>query len=168
MEITVNINNTMKNKNLETLFNLPDISNDISDTPSPTVKQLSNETLTTVEKIDKALTRVKGLDADDSEMDALSESAKKAFEEILDLGYQVDSRSAGDILGIASQFLGHAITAKTAKINKKLKMIDLQLKKAKLEADKLKNAPELVEEVQGTIMDRNELLAEILAQQKNK
>ena len=43
----------------------------------------------------------------------------------------VDSRWASDIFGVASTMLGHAITAKTAKLNKKLKMVDLQLKKSK-------------------------------------
>ena len=56
--------------------------------------------------------------------------------------------------------LGHAITAKTAKINKKLKMLDLQLKKAQLDA---KNAAKN-EEIENTplgdgkALDRNELL----------
>jgi hypothetical protein len=48
----------------------------------------------------------------------------------MDLGMNVDSRWASDIFGVASTMLGHAITAKTAKLNKKLKMVDLQLKKA--------------------------------------
>ena len=47
-------------------------------------------------------------------------------------------------------------------------MIDLQLKKAKLDADKLKNNPEQVEEANGTVMDRNELLDELLKRQKEQ
>jgi hypothetical protein len=72
----------------------------------------------------------------------------------------VDSRYASEIFGVASQMLGHAITAKTAKVNKKLRMIDLQLKKAKLDQDTNKEAALPVG--QGTVLDRNELLASLL------
>jgi len=57
--------------------------------------------------------------------------------------------------------LNHAITAKTAKLNKKLKMIDLQLKKATLDQrqakvdEKIDNIP--LGDV-GQTLDRNELL----------
>jgi hypothetical protein len=52
--------------------------------------------------------------------------------------------------------LGHAITAKTAKINKKLKMIDLQLKKARL--DQIKEPEEEIPTAQGRVLSRNDLL----------
>jgi hypothetical protein len=58
--------------------------------------------------------------------------------------------------------LNHAITAKTAKLNKKLKMIDLQLKKATLDQrqakadEKIDNIP--LGEGLGQNLDRNELL----------
>jgi hypothetical protein len=58
--------------------------------------------------------------------------------------------------------LNHAITAKTAKLNKKLKMIDLQLKKATLDQrqakadEKIDNIP--LGEGSGQNLDRNELL----------
>jgi hypothetical protein len=56
--------------------------------------------------------------------------------------------------------LFHAITSKTAKINKKLKMLDLQLKKAQLDQktagkEEEINATPLGE---GKSLDRNELL----------
>jgi hypothetical protein len=56
--------------------------------------------------------------------------------------------------------LGHAITAKTAKINKKLKQLDLQLKKAALD-QKVQTKTEEVENTpigEGKALDRNELL----------
>ena len=75
---------------------------------------------------------------------------------------QVDSRFSGDIFSVASNMLNHAITAKTAKLNKKLKMIDLQLKKATLDQrqakadEKIDNIP--LGEGSGQNLDRNELL----------
>ena len=65
--------------------------------------------------------------------------------------------------------LGHAITAKTAKINKKLKMIELQLKKAQLD-QKMASKTEEIESTplgDGKTLDRNELL-KILSSKTNE
>jgi hypothetical protein len=78
---------------------------------------------------------------------------------------QVDSRFASEIFNSASSFLGHAITSKTAKINKKLKMLDLQMKKLALE-QKAQSKTEEIENTpigEGSLVDRNELLRSILA-----
>jgi hypothetical protein len=73
---------------------------------------------------------------------------------------QVDSRFASEIFSVASIMLGHAITAKTAKLDKKLKMIDLQLKKAKLDQA---TPPEATVSQTGTgvVLSRNDLLARL-------
>jgi len=82
-----------------------------------------------------------------------------SYKDLMDLGMNVEARVASEILGSASQFLGHAITARNAKINKKLKMIDLLLKKAKLDNDSDEPSTTTGE---GKMLDRNELLAEVL------
>ena len=74
----------------------------------------------------------------------------------MDLGMNVDSRFASEIFGVASNFMNHAITAKNAKVNKKLKMIDLQLKKLKL--DKTEGNESDVQHGEGMVLDRNEIL----------
>jgi hypothetical protein len=80
----------------------------------------------------------------------------------------VDSRYASEIFAVAGTMLGHALTAKTAKLNKKLKMIQLQLQKAKLDQDKLKQLqkdgedPE-IETAQGQVLSRNDLLERLLS-----
>ena len=84
----------------------------------------------------------------------------------MDLGMQVDSRFASEIFSVASQMLGHAITAKTAKMNKKLKMIDLQLKKAKLDKDEVNNNN--IPTGQGAVLDRNELLSRLVDRTNTK
>jgi hypothetical protein len=69
--------------------------------------------------------------------------------------------------------LGHAITAKTAKLDKKLKMIQLQLAKAKLDhqikkdAGKAQDADEPIDG-EGVVLDRNDLLKQILANKQDK
>lgn len=80
----------------------------------------------------------------------------------------VEPRFSGVILQTAGVMLGHAITAKTAKLDKKLKMVQLQLAKAKLDYQiekDAKNANPIDEAVegQGMVLDRNELLKTILA-----
>jgi hypothetical protein len=101
-------------------------------------------------------------------MDELAKTATDSYKDLMDLGMQVDSRFAAEIFNSASSMLGHAITAKTAKINKKLKMLDLQLKKAQLD-HKIASKTEEIESTplgEGNLVDRNELLKSILANNK--
>lgn len=166
------------NKKLEELFGLNDQDDDLQSVLptqeenydlSPTISQ---ETLKTIEKVESALPTVKGLEATDREMDDFSDLAKEAFNNLMDLGLQVDARFSAEIFNSASSMLGHAISAKTAKVNKKLKMIDLQLKKAELDRKLAVQAAKTdsTEDVEsanlgvGMIVDRNELIRQVLAQ----
>ena len=123
-------------------------------------REITTNALNALEKIDNALPQVRGLDASDNELDELAQMAVDSFKDLSDLGMQVDSRFSSEIFSVASNMLGHAITAKTAKLNKKLKMIDLQLKKAQLD-QKLAGKAEEIENTpvgEGKALDRNELL----------
>jgi hypothetical protein len=119
-----------------------------------------NESLAQLDKIELALPAVKGLESSDGEMDALASKAQESFDNLMDLGMNVDSRYASEIFNVASQMLGHAITAKNAKINKKLKIIELQLKKARLDIDS--GSDNNLPTAEGHILDRNELLNRLL------
>ena len=119
------------------------------------------DTLAALDKIEAALPAVKGLEASDQEMDELADKAKREFDNLMDLGMNVDSRYASEIFAVASQMLGHAITAKNAKLNKKLKMIELQMKKLKL--DQEAGNDNILPTAQGHVLDRNELLRTLLA-----
>ena len=121
--------------------------------------------LTNVDKIDAALPSVRELDTSDKEMDDIALLAQDTFKDLMDLGMNVDSRFSGEIFSNASRMLDTALSAKSAKINKKLRMVDLQLKKATLDARLAKEAKangEEVEDGQGQSVDRNQLLMEIL------
>lgn len=126
---------------------------------------ISKETLDTIERVDNALPQVRGLDASDKDLDDLADMAKDSFNNLMDLGMQVDSRFSAEIFAVAGAMLGHALTAKTNKINKKLKMIDLQLKKAELDR-KLsitnKDKPDETPLGTGSVVDRNELIKMIM------
>jgi hypothetical protein len=152
-------------RKLEELFDLPPTSEEIdSAVPSLPETRLSLAELdSTIDKIDAALPAVRDLDASDREMDDLADMAKSSYNDLMDLGMQVDSRFASEIFGVASNMLGHAITAKTAKLNKKLKMIDLQLKKARMDQDRNKDEP--MDTAHGEVLNhlsRNELLEKLI------
>ena len=113
-----------------------------------------------IDKIDSALPAVRDLDASDGEMDELADLAKDSYKDLMDLGMQVDSRFASEIFNVAGTMLGHAITAKTAKMNKKLKVIDLQLKKMRL--DQQTPEEQQLATAQGQVLNRNDLLERLL------
>jgi hypothetical protein len=117
-----------------------------------------------IDKINAALPMVRDLESSDQEMDELAAKATKTFDDLMDLGFNVDSRFAAEIFGVAGTMLGHALTAKTAKLNKKLKMVDLQMKKLKLDQDQRRNAPEAaMETAHGQVLSRNDLLERLIA-----
>lgn len=118
----------------------------------------------TIDKIDEALPAVRGLEASDKEMDDLATKAQETFDDLMDLGMQVDSRYSAEIFAVAGTMLGHALTAKTAKLNKKLKMVDLQLKKMKIDQDQAsKTDDEPMETAHGQVLSRNDLLERLMA-----
>jgi len=157
-------------KKLEELFELPTDEKDVNESQIEKAEAdlITQEAYNTIDKIEKALPAVKGLEAADGEMDELAQLATSSYKDLMDLGMQVDSRFASEIFNSAGTMLGHAITAKTAKINKKLKMLDLQLKKAQLD-QKIANKSEEIEATplgEGKMLDRNELL-KVLAAKKD-
>ena len=132
------------------------------------IAEITQEAFSNLDKIENALPQVRGLASSDSEMDDLAKLAQDSYKDLMELGMQVDSRFASEIFGVAGTMLGHAITAKTAKINKKLKMIDLQLKKAQLDQKAILTSKEIENTPvgEGSLLDRNELLKQILANKK--
>ena len=122
---------------------------------------------TTIDKIDAALAEVSDVDRSDSELDEIADMAKKSFDDLSDLGMNVDSRFAAEIFSVAGTMLGHALSAKTAKMNKKLKMIELQMKKLKLDRD-LKGDEGPTETAQGQVLNRNDLLERLMASRDQK
>jgi hypothetical protein len=155
-------------KKLSELFDLPTEESLTEPVLSKDMDLVTQETYSNLDKIEQALPQVRGLEASDTEMDELAKLAQDSYKDLMDLGMQVDSRFASEIFNSAGTMLGHAITAKTAKINKKLKMIDLQLKKASLDQKNVEKDKE-IENVplgEGSLVDRNELLKSILANKK--
>lgn len=142
-------------------------------------KSRLSESEESLKKIESALPEISDMVTMDSEIDELSELAKQQAVDLLDLGMNVDPRFSGPILQTASSLMGHAISAKATKIDKKLKMVQLQLQKAKLEyqiekdnkkvaATSKSDASPGTSVVDGVAVeiDRNTLLRELLENQK--
>lgn len=159
-------------KKLEQLFDLPpieDTANVQEDIEEQRAELASAENI--IDRIDQALPQVHDLDTADTELDELSNLAKQKFEDLMDLGMNVEARYSGTILQTAGVLLGHAITAKQAKIDKKLRTVDLQLKKMRLDQAAAKaDGVEAGKPVDGqaVVLDRNELLRQILSQGKDQ
>jgi hypothetical protein len=158
-------------RKLEELFDLPPTTEEVeAAVPSIAENRTAIQTLDdAIDKIDAALPAVRGLESTDQEMDELAGLATSSYKDLMDLGMQVDSRFASEIFGVASNMLGHAITAKTAKLDKKLKMIDLQMKKVRLDQQQADKDPEgaAAQQGQGHVLSRNELLERILGKNQN-
>jgi len=152
-------------KKLEELFDLPTAEQEPDAVPpAETARQTLAALDDSIDKINAALPAVRGLESSDQEMDELSDLAQHSYKDLMDLGMQVDSRFAAEIFSVASNMLGHAITAKTAKLDKKLKMIDLQLKKMRLDQNVKTEDPAggAMETAQGMVLSRNDLLERLL------
>ena len=127
-------------KKLEEILNLPESKKIVKDEEKKAKKaevaQPFLRDMSEFDKISAALPAVKGLgDVSDSELDELAKKATDAYDDIMDLGMNVEARYSARMFEVASAMLKNAIDAKSAKIDKKLKMIELQLKKQKLDMD---------------------------------
>ena len=158
-------------KKLEDLLNLPDSQEIVKEDQDKSDKIAKSEiaeqeetrrSIVELDKISSALPQVKGLgEMADKELNEVSDKAMQAYEDLMDLGMNVDSRYSGRIFEVAGNFLRNAIDAKSGKIDKKLKMIELQLKKQKLDQGNKDGGP--IEESDGfVISDRNELMKKLL------
>jgi hypothetical protein len=152
-------------KRLEEVFNLPQDTEPFV-APEPETKNTQvislEDRLEEFDKISAALPRVKGLgDISDAELDALATRAEDAFNELYDLGMSVDPRYGARMFEVAAQMMNAAITAKSNKIDKKLKMIDLQIKKYAIDK---KNGTAENTSIDGEgyiITDRNSILEKL-------
>jgi hypothetical protein len=151
-------------KKLETLFNLDEAKKEVVPSEKPVHEEITSidESYKAVQEITRSLPQIAELDElGENELDTLSSKAEQAYDDLMDLGMNVEVRYSGRIFEVAGTMLKNAIDAKNAKIEKKLKAIDLQLKKLKIEKD-AGDEPDDVLQGQGYIIsDRNELLKKL-------
>jgi hypothetical protein len=152
-------------KKLETLFNLDEAQKEeksVAERPKHEQITSIDDQYNAVQEITKTLPQIAELDAlDDGELDNLATKAEQAYDDLMDLGMNVEVRYAGRIFEVASSMMGNAIAAKTAKIDKKLKAVDLQLKKLKIEKDAGDDPNDVLQGQGYIITDRNDLLKKL-------
>lgn len=154
-------------KKLEELFNLESAeSKNIADEtliipPHDKIASL-DDSFRAVREITKNLPQIQELETlDDKELDDLAKKAEAAYDDLMDLGMNVEVRYAGRIFEVAASMMGNAITAKTNKIDKKLKAVDLQLRKLKIDKDSGDDPNDIINGQSYIITDRNELLRKL-------
>lgn len=148
------------------MLNLPEAKKTIKKAEKEQAVQQAQPLLRDISEFDKisaALPQVKGLgDISDNEFDALAQRATDAFDDLMDLGMNVEARYSGRVFEVAGGMLKNAIDAKAAKIDKKLKMIELQLKKQKLDQDSGDESGSVDVTGSGVIVaDRNSLIEKL-------
>ena len=154
---------------MEDFFNLPPTPTEVEEElPTKSREELLIEassicsSMSTAEKVDFALPTVVGLEAHDNDMEDIAKKAISTFNDLIALGGNVPDMHAGKIYEVAGQMLKTALDAKNAKADRKLKMIELQLKKVRSEQIDLEQGNGSRRDGGGEF-DRNELLKYIVS-----
>ena len=166
-------------KKLEDLLNLPDSKEIIKQAEVQEAEQTKHEMANVVEtfrdieefdKIASALPAIKGLGkmADD-ELNEIADKAMQAYDDLMDLGMNVESRYSGRVFEVAGGMLKTALDAKVAKLDKKLKMVQLQLQKAKFDAaeNKANDNDTAIQGEAEEFEDRNALINAVINKMNN-
>lgn len=141
---------------LEEVLNLPDLDEVLLQPTSEDIEHALEE----AKELEKQFEKINGFDQHDDEMDTLADLAVNAHKDLQDLGMNVEVKYAGEIFSSSSQMLKIAVDAKNNKVEKKLKLLRLQLDKMRL--DKMAKE-ESNNTLDGTAiaLDRNEILRQL-------
>jgi hypothetical protein len=156
-------------KKLEELFNMEDKETAQQQEEQSVPVEVTPQQIKSIEESYKEVTKITGdlpkineLDAlEEKDLDSLADKAEKAYDDLMDLGMNVEVRYSGRIFEVASSMLKNAIDAKTAKVDKKLKAVDLQLKKFKLDQDSPEDPNDVLDGKGYVMLDRNELIKKL-------
>ena len=161
-------------KKLEDLFDLASFDNETEGeievkTDIVAGAEQLRELDSTLEKIDAALPSVTDIASSDDELDHLAQLAEDSFKDLMELGMNVEPMRGSEIFTTASSMLGHAINAKNSKIDKKLKIVQLQIQKARLELKERELNNNDNDHIDGdsTLLDRNAILEAVLNKNKS-
>ena len=162
-------------KKLEDMLNLPDNKDIVKESnkdkaESAIVEQQDTfRDIAEFDKIASALPAVKGLgEMADKELNEVADKAMQSYEDLMDLGMNVESRYSGRVFEVAGSMLKTGLDAKVAKLDKKLKMVELQLKKEKMDRDSGPSDGDIVNGEGYVVTDRNSLLERLKGLDKDK
>lgn len=136
-------------KKLNDVFNLPeeDDDSDIDETVDIDHKETDNETITyniedfkpVISKANEISREIRDTENIDKDFDELSKRSMEVFELLVDIGQNIEDKHVSDIFDVASKMMTNSISAKTHKMERKLKAINLEIQnhKADIEQQKL-------------------------------
>ena len=156
-------------KKLEELFNMEDKETAQQQEEQSVPVEVTPQQIKSIEESYKEVTKITGdlpkinelVALEEKDLDSLADKAEKAYDDLMDLGMNVEVRYSGRIFEVASSMLKNAIDAKTAKVDKKLKAVDLQLKKFKLDQDSPEDSNDVLDGKGYVMLDRNELIKKL-------
>jgi hypothetical protein len=159
-------------KKLEELLNMPDSKEIVQKDKEQSSKaekkhaiiehENTQRDIAELDKISAALPQVKGLgELADKELNEVAEKSMNAYEDLMDLGMNVEARYSGRVFEVAGNMLKTNLDAKVAKLDKKLKMVELQLKKEKNDKDGGESPDGIVSGEGYVVTDRNSLLEKL-------
>lgn len=141
---------------LEEVLDLPPLNEAEPIKPSEDDLQTALER---AKELENQVSKIDGFDRHDDEMDELAGMAIQAHKDLQDLGMNVEIRHAGEIFSSSSQMLKIAVDAKNLKVEKKLKLLKLQLERIRMDRALPQDNP--VVDGTAVILDRNEILKQL-------
>lgn len=164
-------------KKLEDLLNLPENKTAVEKAKKQETEQKKYEIdqeksfrdIAEFDKIEQALPQVKGLgEMADAELNEIADKAMQSYEDLMDLGMNVEARYSGRVFEVAGGMLKTSLDAKIAKLDKKLKMVELQIKKEKQDKDSTSDNGNIINGEGYVVTDRNSLLERLKGLDKDK
>lgn len=134
------------------------------------------ETLSKLKEMRVQLKDIPDITKRKAQLDRLADLAERKFEDIFDRAFNCEDRFAAEMLNSANTMLKMALDAHSKVIDSDIKLVDLQLKKDKMEIE-LNMKPKTVEPtgdpnaIEGekvVFKTRNDMLAAMKANKENK
>ena len=117
------------NKKLEETFNITPTNKEVKEEVSSRKKEVSMTKA-------KAILDISDIMEHDEKMDSYSTESFAYAKEIYMLGMDVEPRHGAEMFNAAATMMKVALDANNAKVDKRLKLYELELKKQKLDLDK--------------------------------
>jgi hypothetical protein len=153
---------------LEETFNIPDTIEEIEEKANQLSDAFSDDPDTDLDILVQEFAKSTQLDfvdmndlaKYDREMDEVSEKTLREFEDLMILGKDVETRHAGEIFSAAAQMAKLTLDARSNKMNAKLKMAELAIRKKRndLLEQKQNGTKDQDDDIEGEVLDRDALL----------
>lgn len=124
-----------------------------------TVDEIS-QALDHATELEKEFKKIDSFDAHDKEMDEIASLAKTSYEDLFEIASNTEIRYAAEIFAVSNNMLKLVLDAKNSKIDKKLKLLRLQIDKMRVDKMAAADNANTVNS-SAVVLDRNEILKHI-------